>query len=88
MILLAKHHQSNPQGEFPTFLIDVWIVHFTLAESPVYFHEYLVYELCLGPLALAPLGVPLGSGERLGHIGNFIKNQMSFTEKCVKFMKP
>ena len=35
-----------------------------------------------------PLGPPLALfGQPLGHIGNFIENWMSFTEKCVKFTK-
>ena len=50
-------------------------------------------------LPLAPFGSPwraLGLplpvlqgpfGEPLGHIGNFIENWTSFTEKCVKFTK-
>ena len=34
------------------------------------------------------LGLPLALfGEPLGHIGNFIENWTSFTEKCVKFTK-
>ena len=34
------------------------------------------------------LGLPLAPfWEPLGHICNFIKNWMSFTEKCVNFMK-
>ena len=59
--------------------------------------EYFVYELCF--VRLAPFGSPRGAlglplavlwgpfGEPLGNIGNFIENWMSFTEKCVKFMK-
>ena len=40
-----------------------------------------------GALGL-PLAVLWGPfGEPLGHIGNFIENWTSFTEKCIKFIK-